>query len=508
MVPAKGRLASKWIADLVDGSLGDIGIPACENHGSVHPARHDLYRVLSQSSESTAAWKAQKDAQILVVCMCRTCKKTFSIYLGCSPGRRCDKNVQRMHHLVPTSCQDSASSYSKHYPVILTAEFMCSAVGCDLTARVEVCDRRLPEVWEASLVDKDTVRTRLDELLGSNDRDRFEDFRSGDKLAKLFPAHYLWQYITDVLKSGPETTEKKVSYRNKFFTLCFWDRFIDLFDYLDFETVDGDGDQSLVLPHLDDAPARFTEPMSRRGWFEIARIHLYFLVVDNLDPKLVAPIEMPVKPQIDTIKFLEDALDAKYTKSKQSLTEYSPADFDYLGVNNDIHEDMLWYACACQHQTDPPNRELYYEALRRVSKGREAVSGRLRSWLEHEELALVIVRSAREAGVDPVQKAYRELGAEESAGSDAVVQYFHKKLESASPQERKAFRNDLFLIGKHRKDPNIVRHACRFEPDEAMAFLGIPEEADQEVIPSYVQANISEVCSDSLAFHDDSFGAS
>lgn len=508
LAPSKGRLASKWIADLVNGSLSDAGIPACEHVGSAHPARHDLYRVLSQSLDSTAAWKALEQDQILAVCMCRTCKRTFSIVLRCLSGRRCDKNVQRMHHLVPTSCSDATSSWSKHYPVAVIADFMCSAVGCDLTVHVEVCDRRLPEVWEASLVDRDTVMARLEELLGSDDRDRYEDFRSTDKLAKLFPAHYLWQYLSDVLKSGPETAEKKVSYRNKFFTLCFWDRFKDLFDYLEFETVDGDGDQSLVLPHLDDAPSKFTDPTSRRGWFEIAQIHLYFLVVDNLPPKLVAPIEMPVNPQIDTIKVLEDVLDAKYTKSKQSFGDYSPADFDLLGVNNDIHENMLWYACACQGQTDPPSRELYYEALRRVSQNREGVSPELRKWLEGEELALVIVRSATEAGADPLHKAYRALDSEESASSKSILQHFDSKLKSASQHERKTIRNNLLLISKNRKDFDILHYACRFEPEEAMAFLGIPEEADQDVIPSYVQTNVYEVCSAYLALPSHSLTAS
>lgn len=428
----------------------------------------------------------------MAVCMCRTCKKTFSIILRCSSGRRCDKSVQRMHHLVLRRDPDPTSTYSKHYPVTVVADFMCSAVSCDLTVHIEVCDRRLDEVWEASLVDRGPVKARLEELLASEDRDRYDDFRSADKLAKLFPAHYLWQYLSDVLKSGPEASEKKVSYRNKFFTLCFWDRFKDIFDYLEFETVDVDGDQSLVLPHLDDAPSGLTDPTSRRGWFEIARIHLYFLVVDNLDPKLIAPIEMPVNPQIDTIKVLEDGLDGKYTKSKQSLGDYSPADFDLLGVNNDIHENMLWYACACQGQTDPPRREDYFDALRRVSQNRVTVSKELREWLEGEELALVIVRSAREAVMDPLHKAYRALDSEQGYSSEAILQNFERKLKSASQSDRKTHRNNLLLVGKNRKDPDIVHFACRFEPDEAMAFLGLPEGADEDVIPSQVQTNVTE----------------
>ncbi|KAI3393155.1 hypothetical protein diail_4680 [Diaporthe ilicicola] len=487
-----GRLASKWIADLVNGSLGDAGIPQCSHRSAAQPARHDLYRILSQCFDSPAGWKAQERDQVLTVCMCRTCKKTFTIILKCPSGRRCDKNIQPMHHLVPTAVSEGGASYSKHYPIVGQAEFMCSAVGCDLTVCVDVCDRRLPEDWEASLVDREPVRARLEEQLQSNDHGRYEDFRSGDKLAKLFPAHYLWQYLSDVLKSGPETAEKKVSYRNKFFTLCFRDRFGDIFDFLEFETVDGDDDQSLVLPHLDDGPSALTEPSSRRGWFEIARIQLYFLVVDNLPAALVAPIDMPVTPQFDTIKVLEELLDAKYAKSKQAFGDYSPADFDLLGVNNDIHENMLWYACACQGQTDPANRELYFEALRRVSQNREGASAELRKWLEGEELALVIVRSAREAAADPLPKAYRALDSEQSASNEFVLQQFDNKLRSASVSDRKTLRNHLLLIGRNKKDPDIVHYACRFDPEEAMAFLGIPDDAVQEVIPSYVQANINE----------------
>lgn len=508
LLPTKGRLASKWIADLVNGSLGDAGVPPCAHRGSANPTRHDLYQVLSQSSDSSAAWKAQEHDEILAVCMCRACKKTFTIVLKCQRGRRCDKDVQRMHHLVTTSAEDGAPTYSKHYPSTSAANFICSAVGCDLTLRIEVCDRRLPEEWEPSLVDRETVQARLKALLESDDRDRYEDFKSPDKRAKLFPAHYLWQYLSDVLKSGPDTAEKKVSYRNKFFTLCFWDRFKDIFDFLEFETVDGDGDQSLVLPQLDDTASNFTDPMSRRGWFEICRIHLYFLVVDNLPNYLVAPIQMPVNPQIDTIKLLEDVLDAKYARSKQSFGDYSPADFDLLGVNNDIHENMLWYACACQGQTNPAGRESYYEALRRVSQNREGVSPELRKWLEGEELALAILRSTKEAVADPLQKAYRALDSEQSASTEFLLRQYDNKLKLASQHERKTLRNNLLLIGKNKKDPNIVHYACRFEPEEAMAFLGIPEEAVQDVIPSYVQTNVNEVCFACLVFLGHSSAAS
>lgn len=400
-----------------------------------------------------------------------------------------------MHHFVLGDVLDTPGLHTKYYPMEAQVQFNCSAVQCTMTVTVDVCDPRLEVRWEAHLTDRDAVQKRLQELMEADDGSRYEELTAQDRLEKLFPAFYLMQYIHDVVRSGPGAKEKKVAYRNKFFTVCFWDRFQELLEYLEFQTTEGDGDKSLVLPCLDDqAPAEFL-PATRQAWFEILRAHLYFLVEDHLRADLLPPMELSIQPQSATFEFLEAVLDAKYSKSTwKHIGDLSPTDFDLLGVNKDAHESMLWYACLCQGQTHPEDREKYFDALCRVTRNRENASAELRKYIEEEQLELAIVKSTREAQADsdPLSRAYRTFDLSHSASEEMVILQFLHNLKAASAAERKKLRQDLSLIGRDRKSLDILQSAHSFEPEEAMEFLGLPVDADPAFIPIQVNANVNE----------------
>ncbi|ROW02450.1 hypothetical protein VMCG_06123 [Cytospora schulzeri] len=482
-----GQLASKWICDLLNGTL-DCNKLACLQLNSPTPIPHNLYFVSSQSSAGFG------DNTALAVSICRTCKKTFTVRLEC-PGHACAKNFERMHHLVLGTVLDTPGLHTKYYPMESQVQFTCSAVDCTMSVTIDVCDPRLDVRWEAHLTDRDAVRERLQELMMADDRSRYEDLTHPDRLEKLFPAFYLMQYIHDVVRSGPGVSEKKVAYRNKFFTVCFWDRFQELLEYLEFKTTEGDGDKSLVLPCLDERSPTDFLPATRQAWFEIVRAHLYFLVEDHLRADLLPPMELSIQSQSVTYEFLESLLDAKYSKSTwKHIGDLSSADFDLLGINKDAHESMLWYACLCQGQTHPEGREKYFDALCRVTRNRENASAELRKYIEEEQLELAIVKSTREAQADsdPLSKAYRTLELPHSASEDMVIAQFQHNLKAASPAERKKLRQDVSLIGRDRKSPEIMRTTHNFEPEEAMEFLGLPAEADPAFIPIQVNANVNE----------------
>lgn len=401
-----------------------------------------------------------------------------------------------MHHLVLWEVLDTPGLRTKYYPMGTQIQFNCSAVNCTMTVMIDVCDPRLEVRWEAHLTDRDAVRKRLSELMEADDRSRYEDLTSQERLEKLFPAFYLMQYIHDVVRSGPGADEKKVAYRNKFFNVCFWDRFQELLNYLEFQTIEGDGDKSLVLPCLDEQTTAEFVPATRQAWFEIIRAHLYFLVEDNLRVDLLPPMELSIQPKPATFEFLESALDAKYSKSTwKHIGDLGSADFDLLGVNKDVHESMLWYACLCQGQTHPEDREKYFDALCRVTRNRENASSELRKYIEEEQLELAIVKSTKDAQADsdPLSRAYRTFELPHSASEELVIFQFQHSLKAASPAERKKLRHDLSLIGRDRKSVEIVRTSQVFEPEEAMEFLGLPADADPAFIPIQVNENVNEV---------------
>ncbi|KAK7745863.1 ubiquitin-specific protease ubp2 [Cytospora paraplurivora] len=371
------------------------------------------------------------------------------------------------------------------------------AIQCTMTVTIDVCDPRLDPRWDAPLTDREAVRRRLNELMETDDRSRYEDLTtSQDRLDKLFPAFYLMQYLHDVVKSGPGAAEKKVAYRNKFFTVCFWDRFPELLEFLEFQTTEGDGgDKSLVLPCLEEQAATDFLPATRRAWFELIRAHLCFIVADHLRGDLMPPMDLSLQPQLSISEFLEYNLDAKYAKTTwKHIGDLSSADFDILGINADAHESMLWYACLCQGQTHPEGREKYYDALFRVTRDRENASPELRKYIEEEQLELAIVRSTREAQADsdPLSRAYRTLDLPSDAIEEMVILQFQKTLKSSSPVDSKKLRQDLSLIGRDRRSLEIMRCSFNFEPEEAMAFLGLPADADPAFIPIQVNANVNE----------------
>ncbi|KUI56397.1 Ubiquitin carboxyl-terminal hydrolase 2 [Cytospora mali] len=480
-----GRLASKWIFDLLNGTL-ECDQLACIQLNPSTPAHHNLHHVTSLAGVG--------DNTAHAVCICRTCKKTFTVRLH-STGHVCEKSFERMHHLVLGTVLDTPGMSTKYYPIRNQVQVTCSAIKCTMAVTIDVCDPRLAREWEAHLTDRDAVRKRLNELMEADDRSRYEDLTSPDRLEKLFPAFYLMQYINDVVRSGPGAAEKKVAYRNKFFTVCFWDRFKDLLEYLEFQTTEGDGDKSLVLPCLDEPNPDESIPTTRQAWFEILRAHLYFLVEDHLRADLLPPMDLPIQQQSATVEFLECALDAKYAKSTwKHIGDLSPADFDLLGINKDAHESMLWYACLCQSQTHPEGREKYFDALFRVTRDRENASPELRKYVEEEQLELAIVRSTREAQADsnPLSRAYRSLELPNTASDEMIIFQFQQNMRSASAPERKKLRQDLSLIGRDRKSLDILRCSQDFDPEQAMEFLGLPADADPAFIPIQVNANVNE----------------
>lgn len=376
-----------------------------------------------------------------------------------------------MHHLVPLDHSETAAS-DKYYPTISRASFLCSAVKCMLTINIEVCEPRLPRQYEAVLVDQAAVLARLDELKVSEPA-RYEELQSPERRAKLIPAHYLMQYLNDAINWDPEKPRPKVSVRNKFFAVCFWDRFNELFEFLEFQVIGNDDERFMQLPMLDDERPQMpqiTPYQSRRAWLEILRTHLFFLLAD-MPNSLKAPID--VHTQYSTREDLTLLLNAKYAKTSFSnLADYNAGDFQVLGVEKDMHEILLWYAGICQKQTNPSQRQAIFEALSKVSRGREGQSSELRTFLEEEELELVTLASAQEAQPTPLSRAYQSFKLQEDAPDAAVAAAFSDAFSGPQPGDRKAARLSLSIIAKARKSHDLMQSACTFHSvDDAAEFL-------------------------------------
>lgn len=472
-----GLLAAKWVTDLVDGDLGPDTL-LCTQSGT----SHNLLTVTSQSAPQNG----------LIVCICAKCKKTLTIQFQ-SSAHLC-REIGRPHHLVLVEEDHTpVLSRDKYYPLLSKFTFKCSSVKCSMRIVLDVCGPRLDPRYEPDLTNRKASRARLDELLANDgNKARYEDLLKPEKVLKLFPAFYMLQYLNDVINPGGRNLPLKVSVRNKFFTVCFNERFRDLFEYMEFEAVT-EGDENFVqLPAIEDQADSDTPYATRRAWFEILRIHFHFLQGD-LPENLKQPIDLHIQPGTKDV-FIQ-LLDAQYPRTKYgNLDDYLLDDFILLGVNKDVHESLLWYACHCQGQTNPTQRRAAYEALSRVSRGRESQNAELRQYLEDEAVELTTLMSMNDAQPSPLSRAYQTLGVPEDANEIAIINAFNERMtKSKTSQERKSERLNLSIIGKARKSRGIMTIACAFDGAQGAAeYLNVTTETDPDFVVSQVIADENE----------------
>lgn len=430
----------------------------------------------------------------MTVCICAKCKKTLTVNFQ-SDVQLC-RQINRPHHLVLVN-EDKTPEYArdKYYPLLSKFDFKCSSMMCTMQVTVEVCAPRLDPQYESDLIDRDVPRKRLDALLATDgNRARYEDLLKPEKVLKLFPAFYMLQYLNDVINPGSRSLPLKVSVRNKFFTVCFNDRFVDLFKYMEFEEVVEGDDGFIQLPALceDDEADDCMPYATRRAWFEILRIHFHFLQ-GNLPNNLKQPIDLDI--QSGTKDEFMQSLDAQYPRTRYSnLDDYNLDDFTMLGVNKDVHESLLWYACHCQGQTNPAQRRAAYEALSRVSRGRESQNSELRQYLEDEAIELTTLMSMNDAQPSPLSRAYQAMTVSESSNDFDVLHAFNLRLAGAkSSEDRKAARLNLSTIGKARKSPQLMNRACAFDdPQDAAGYLNVTAQTEPDWIISQLVVEENE----------------
>lgn len=454
-----GFLAAAWITKLYEAGLSSS--VACDSDSS-----HTLRGLPSQSIRD----------QGLLVCICENCKRTFTIHVDV-PESRCRPVIERMHHLVEEKVEKPHAT-DQLYPVISKTTFRCSATICSLAVHVEVCEPRLPRKWEAELVDRDAVQARLKELMAS-DPTRFQDLMSTEKQKRLLPAYYLQAYLKDALVDPPPEKPIRVSVRNKFFSVNFADSLQPLLDVLGFQRIGEGDDQFLLLPSVDPplSPTSITSHSSRRAWLEVIRAHLYCLLLNEpLQDQLSPDIHLP--SATDTKSWLIKALDAEYTKTTfPNWTQFPEEAFDVLGARKDMSEILLWCAAVTQNQTNPSGREQVFQAVTRVTGGRETRCSQLGEFLEAEQMHAVTELSKKDPHVTtPLAKAFRTFQLPETCSDDELVVEWNR-LMSAFQQDqptRRTARHDLYIIGKARDSYELMQTAVKFDSEqEAASFLGV-----------------------------------
>lgn len=356
-----------------------------------------------------------------------------------------------------------------------------------------MCEPRLSKQVEADLVNREAVLKRLAEL-SKKEADRYGDLQTPERLPKLIPSYYLLQYLNDVVNLAPGE-KRRVSVRNKFFNLCFAEDKAYIIDLLEFPILSEGEERFVQLPSLEDAPPQppqVTPFRSKRAWFEILRIHISFLLAD-VPSHMKPPID--VKAVRSTKESLVQLLDAKYTKTPfTNVNMYDVRMFDTLGVEKDMHESLLWYACVCQNQTNPGGREAVFKAISHVIQSREGACAELRVFLENEQIYWVTEASKTDAiKTKPISRAYRHLELAEDSTDVEVLSAFRSALKAASDAETARYvRSNTCIIGMDRKSVDIMQSVCTFDgPQDALNFIALGGVAEQTTSdPSSILAHL------------------
>jgi ubiquitin carboxyl-terminal hydrolase 25/28 len=429
--------------------------------------------------------------------LCRDCRHHFvfniSGFRGCG-----SHDVQHPeHHFVVDGQIESfplpdiqSRGNSRFYPVICSASYQCSACVEHVTLRISA--PRLPQEWVDFLASEDRIRKNL-EAAKQSDPVRYN--LTKDQIDRYLTGVFdtLNQYLTDVLESP---SERKISARNKTFTVQFGESCEDIFRYLGFEIdkkQDDDEEYFLRPPRLPPAEVK-TLVGTERAFFQDAKSEVQSILYkqqnqNNRVVKVAAP------PPVHS---LEKALGVAHIgprplHSRDRMSASELADFWLLGASAEANDNVLKWAYSRQALTDPPRREQYLESLARLASSRS------------EDLQLFVIHEQTEAsrvepksGVDhSFKKAYDHFNLDPSG--DEPSSYFinvYRTFCVQSPLQRAEHRKQLLRIGKHRHNDEAILKVVYTEAmdvDEACALLAIEPGYPPDIVAALAHALI-KVC--------------
>ncbi|KAK3376758.1 hypothetical protein B0T24DRAFT_228485 [Lasiosphaeria ovina] len=501
-----GRLATRLIKDWFAGRLLNDGenegvynfaCPALRDpFGRVPDADSDHELAITQSQSYDQDHDPEGKGGTLLSCMCRFCRHHFVFRI--SQGLCGSASANMMHHFLPAGMQwfDNVTVenllISPLFPLKCKIAYRCSDCGQDVLLEITV--PRLAPEWIKMITDEQRIRESL-RVAREEDPERYhdvgparEDFYATTSLSTLN------QYLKNVLDGGGSGARKRISFRNKTFSVQFGPACKHIFEYLGFEVEfdEETGDHYWLPPQL--PPQEGKTPLgSRRAFYEDVRSEVQSLLDET------PPSNQPVVRPISAKDPLERALgcdNANQRRSRLPVDNDEAADFQTLGATTDSDESMLKYAYSHQIRTDPSHKNVYLEALGRLA-GRREMDLQLFVFKQQEDIqAQFAKRNPAPPGSDDItDKAYAHFGLSKDSSGDAV--YFinvYKTYREQSPAQKSQHRLNLLRIGKHRKSQAILDEVYKteMEPTEAYSYLAAEPTWPMESIAVLAQSSVMD----------------
>ena len=192
---------------------------------------------------------------------------------------------------------------------------------------------------------------------------------------------------------------------------------------------------------------------------------------------------------------------------------YDPKDFDTLGITQDLHESLFWYAFSCQRQTCPDGEEAFFDALQRLAGGRgnEELELKVQSYDsmrtarpqapdEDEELRRATEMSLRDAHTVPGQEqslkeAYAYFGFQQPPETDEVLLGKFRNLCDSAPLQKSSHRQKLLTIGTATRNNHLAHQAQEnMGLEEALAYVGVTKETEPDTMVEIARWQMAVSC--------------
>ncbi|KAF9873449.1 ubiquitin carboxyl-terminal hydrolase [Colletotrichum karsti] len=485
MAGKSGRLAPRWIHDLLHSELDVGSFVRIEWDLDAGCSRHTLVPVGNQSTADTAN-------PGVLSCVCTTCNYHFIIRTAWDADRRvnlCEPFPHHfppketdfyLHHLVSVKQPPQHHDFTSHYhpsireSLIAVEHFACSAPRCTFQVTAEISRPRLKREWVQLLIDQERILSNL-KTARKESPERFADAK--DEWCSSAPST-LNTYLRDLL--DPKTLPRNISKRNKRFHVVFGEECYAIFRAVQFteESIGKDGvpEPYFIPPTLEPSnPGTPTELNTLRAFVEDMQAEAESLITRNGGNETRTEAGTRIYKLLQCLDFPRN----------QNAHQASDA-HRILGVLPDFNKALIFYAYKRQSSLSEQRRSVYAEALCKIAQETPDEDFQTQAVQELTMVGTLPTADHHGAGDDLQQQAYSFFSLQHTASRDAVISAYDKKVEH-SPSQADLAKNMLQMIGRHRSDEIIFNHASgpMFLPmDLAAAYRSLdcdPEWPDEHV---------------------------
>ncbi|KAK3385052.1 ubiquitin carboxyl-terminal hydrolase-like protein [Podospora didyma] len=502
-----GRLATRLIKDWFAGRMLDAEANTSDISWTCRALRDPFRRipnagpdhelVIIQSQSYDHEHDPEGKGNVLLSCMCRFCRHHFVFRISqglCGSA----ETASLLHHFLPAGDErfdPGVEAYSQPayqlYPTVFRAAYKCSE--CAQTVALEITLPRLKPEWIKMITDEARIRESL-RTNREKDPERYRDISpSKEHTYQITPLTTLNQYLKNVLDDDGSGARKRISFRNKTFSIQFGPACEPIFRYLGFEVqYDEETSENYWLPPLLPPQERKTALSSQRAFYEDARSEVQSLLDES--PPQSQPV---VRPISSAQEWLEKALGCEQSHQRWSrlpVDNNETDDFRLLGAPVDSDDSVLRYAYTRQIRTDPSRKEVYLAALGRLAGRRD------------EELQMFVFKqqedqTAQQPGAalssdNLIDRAYAHFGlAKTSPEAAEYVINVYRTFREQSPAQTSDHRLNLLRIGKHRDSQVILDevYKTKMDPQEACKLLNVDLSWPLESIAVTAETSVQEL---------------